>query len=257
MIATRPVSLASLALFVALSGCTAPLVRSSPPEITQVGAMRAVMRDGQSEARVSLSSVQFVPGVIAVGMEPELAGEITACDGECWSTRVVDRLPDGTAVLETVSLGGPPASGAATMLTVGRVLAWNETVLESSCDLEELLTRAEALARETGLKADWSFPMQVIAPTARVKAHVAAGACPHGDPEGAAASPPWRFDGETEGRVRIIGFRIVNGGGVSTHHGRRDHLHVLFEVNGELVSAHLDDVTVPEGTVVRIPRDWV
>jgi hypothetical protein len=252
---------AALLMLLALAGCTAPPVRSSPPEITQTGAMRAVMREGRSEARIDLDSIRFVPGVIAVGMEPGLAGEITACDGRCWTTRVVDRLENGSAVLETVELAGPdvavPTEGCATMLTVGRVLAWNEMTLDAECGLDAVLGHAETLAESAGMSADWGFPLEIIAPSATVTAHVAAGACPHGDPEGAAASPPWRFDGETAGPVRIVGFRIVNGGGVSTHHGRRDHLHVLFDVDGMLVSAHLDDVTLPAGTVVRAPRDWV
>jgi len=143
------------------------------------------------------------------------------------------------------------------MLTVGRVLAWNEMTLDAECGLDAVLAHAESLAESAGMSEDWAFPLEIIAPTARVNAHVAAGACPHGDPEGAAASPPWRFEGKTAGEARIVGFRIVNGGGVSTHHGRREHLHVLFEVDGMLVSAHLDDVTAPEGTVVRVPRDWM
>lgn len=234
-----------------VGGCT-----SSPaptgPAVSQVGAMRAVMREGRSEPRVAIDAVVTDETVIAVGMEPALAGEITALDGRCWTTRVAERDADGVAALETVDLLTAP-DAAATMLTSSRVTAWSPRTLAFDADLDALLAAAETLARDRGFDADAALPLVVEAPHARLSAHVAAGACPHGDPEGAALSPPWRFEGETEGLVTLVGFRIVGGGGVSTHHGRRDHLHALFEVNGELVSAHVDDVAVPAGSRIKVP----
>lgn len=235
------------------TGCvTAPEPGSDRPSVAHVGAMRQVMREGRSQPRTTVAEVVRDDRVVAVGMEPELAGEITAIDGRCWSTRVVDRRTDGTPILGTVDLLAAP-DARATMLTSSRVDAWISRTLTTDTNQESLLAAAEELARETGFAPEAPFALVVEAPRARLSAHVTAGACPHGEPAAAAESPPWRFEGETDGPVTVVGFRIVGGGGVSTHHGQRSHLHALFEVDGLMVSTHVDDLQLPAGARLRIP----
>ncbi|MFM1816848.1 MAG: hypothetical protein RLZ98_3543, partial [Pseudomonadota bacterium] len=87
---------------------------SSPQEIEQYGAMREVMREGKTEARVTVCDVASDASMFGVGALEGLGGEVTIDAGEVWVSRVDAGKPVTT---------GPRCMPAdrATLLSIGSI----------------------------------------------------------------------------------------------------------------------------------------
>ena len=101
---------------------------------------------------------------------------------------------------------------------------------------------SEGIAAET-------MPFVIDGEFVRLEAHVVRGGCPHA-PAGKKVEP-WR-ETRTSTKGRLVGFRTDRPAGEMTHHGTRIHVHLLLE-DSPLV-AHVDDVVVKSGSVIRLPR---
>lgn len=216
-------------------------------EVQQHGAMRAVMRDGQTEARVELVEISS-PGVIAVGALAGLEGEVTILDGEVWVARA-----DG----DDVRMSGPsPSSGdQATLLTFASVRRWNrvELAMEEAATGTVLERLIEQAARDHGVDTARPFPFVIDGVVERLEIHVVNGFCPHGSDPATIGGEPWRWSTNEPLIARIVGFYAAGAAGVLTHHGTAIHVHALVEGDGRVLTGHIDAVTLRPGASLQIP----
>ncbi|MFG0285943.1 MAG: acetolactate decarboxylase [Phycisphaerales bacterium JB039] len=240
---------AALAAALCSLGCAERARQSGPTPTTtsvqQFGAMRAVMREGSTEARVALREWAG-PNDVAVGAIEQLDGEITIVDGGAWVSRVRDGdvLTSGPAV-------EPDAK--ATLLTASRVGAWHSNRLHETlagAELEAAIVRAAA---ERGIDTSQPFPFIIRGTATSLHMHVINGFCPHSSGEAAAGREPRRIALTEPTPVTIVGFYASDAQGLLTHHGTAMHAHALVDGDGGRVTGHVDSVEIQAGATLRLP----
>jgi hypothetical protein len=165
--------------------------------------MREVLREGRSEARVSLAEAA-VPGAIGVGALAGLAGEVTVVDG-----RVLVAVPEGA---EGIEVREAEEGESAALLFLARVERWEESPLPECESYEELEDAIATALVARGIDPAAAVPVRVRGIAEEYALHVVAGACPVARPEG---PPPRRREGRNA-RVEMGG--VLRGG-----RGRDDH----------------------------------
>lgn len=213
---------------------------SPAPSIQQFGAMRAVMREGQTEPRAALVMYES-PNLFGVGAMSGLDGEVTIDDGSVWVSRVED---DGLATT------GPEAErGAfATLLTVGFAKDWEQSTLATPSDGAAIEQAIAALASVAELPADGPLLVAIDGHATQVGVHVVAGACPHARPDAEA----WRTTLAGGTPIRVVGVFATDREGELTHHGTRLHLHAIFTEKDRVATGHIDAISLEPGATLRI-----
>jgi acetolactate decarboxylase len=224
----------------------APAPGLSATPVSQVGQMRAVMREGLTEPRAALTEFVGTPHAFAVGAMAGLDGEVTILDGQVWITRVVAGRP--------VSFG-PHATpdDNATLLIGAHVSAWRSVTLPAAAGGEELEALIAQQARAHGLDASKPFPFRIEGGLSSLDMHVINGFCPHSGGEAAQANQPWTFAGAPAAHVTIVGFYAGGSEGEMTHHGTAIHAHALVRLDAERITGHVDAMTVAPGAVLMLP----
>lgn len=214
--------------------------------VTLFGEMRAVMRDGHTEARTSIADHAAIPHAYAVGAVQGLDGEITVVDGEAW----VSRVRDGAVV--TTGPGIVPQDRA-TLLAVAHVPEWRDIRLVpgQGADIEGTIARA---ARDQGLDLSRPFPFLIEGTAVSGDIHVINGFCPRSGKETTPGNEPWRLRLSAPTRVIIVGFFASDSEGVMTHHGTAMHAHALLDAKGRRITGHVDEIAFDDGAVLRLPR---
>lgn len=215
-------------------------------EVAQFGGMREVMRQGQTEPRISLADAVAEPHAVAVGALEGLAGEVTIIDGEVW----VSRMHGG----ELRVTGPEPIAGdRATLLTLAHVGAWEYVPIESAVEGIDLEALIEQAARARGVDTSRPFPFLIEGMLTSLDLHVINGYCPIATDPATVDAQPWRWSNSRRADVRIVGFYAPNAAGVMTHHGSSVHAHAILLVDGKTVTGHIDRVVVEPGMTVRVP----
>lgn len=229
----------------ALGGCAT--LRTST---VQFGAMRDVLRDGHSEARLALTDAAARPNAVAVGALEGLRGEITILDGDVWVSR-----PAGPRLQVT---GPEPVAGdQATLLTLATVGRW-QTVslnLDDVCEGAALETVIEQTARRHGLDTKRPFPFVIDGTVVQIAIHVINGFCPMATDPASVDAEPWRWTSDDPTAATIVGFYAADSAGVMTHHGTSVHAHALLELDGRMTTGHVDQFSVSPGATLRIPTE--
>ena len=206
------------------------------------------MREGQTDARVSMSQVLAKPHAFGVGAVEGLRGEIIIDDGRCWTAEVVAGAGQPVAkVREGVQSGG------ATLMVVAYVPKWSEFIIERGLASDELEAYIRDAAQHHGIDTTKPFPFVLEGEFRNLSAHVINGFCPmnpNADP-GSAENQPVRLDGVL-GRGKLIGIYAENSAGELTHHGSSMHAHVLMESSPTTV-AHVEAVAVAPTARLRLP----
>lgn len=212
--------------------------------VTQIGAMRAVMREGQSEPRANLRAMTATPAMYGVGAMAGLDGEVTIHEGEVWITRVKDGTPVTTGPV-------PAASEQATLLTFGPVARFQNHVLISSLSGEALEQAIREAAARDGIDARRPFLFTLHGQATSMRMHVVDGTCLHADP----TAPGLRLEIAEPTAVEIVGVHAEGQAGVMTHHGTSVHMHALLEWHGQPLTAHVDSAAMAPGATLSIPAD--
>lgn len=230
----------TLAAFL-LIGCAA-----APPSVEQIGAMRDVMRDGRTEARIGLADAVAQPHAVAIGALEGLAGEITILHGDVWVSRVVK---DGLRVTGPELVDGDEA----TLLTLTHVARWQSLPVMETVEGRELESLIEQSARARGIDTSKPFPFQLEGPVASIDFHVINGFCPFGTDAATIDAQPWRWSNTRSTDVIIVGFFAADAAGVMTHHGTSIHAHVILSIDGRMITGHVDEVSTAPGMTLRVP----
>lgn len=206
------------------------------------------MREGETEARVSVSQILARPHAFGVGAVEGLRGEIIIDDGRCWTGEVVSKAGQPIAQVRD----GVPSLGA-TLLVVAYVPTWSESIVEHALASDELEAYVRDAAKRSGIDATRPFPYIIEGDFRNLSAHVINGYCPMNPVAGitSAANQPVRIDGGTDSG-KLIGIYAENSAGELTHHGSSMHAHVLMESSPATV-AHVEGVALAPGATLRLP----
>ncbi len=233
-------SLCVTAIGLISAGCT-----STGVDVRQYGEIRVVLRDGRTEPRIGLSEATRLAHAHGVGALAELGGEITILDGNVWVARASDT---------GLTVSGPEvvSSDQATLLTLSVVQEWESIVLPEDVGGNQLEATIERLASERGINTAHPFPFVVKGRITKLESHVIAGSCPmSGMPGGA---DPWRTSIDEPVQATLVGFFAKGQDGIMTHHGSSAHMHIIMDKSGRTITAHVDDVVVAAGSVLRLPN---
>jgi len=210
--------------------------------VQQYGAMRDVLRMGNTQARISFEEMCKKPHAIGVGALSQLQGEITVLDGHIF----VATTPDGLSASTT---SGDKNPGSATLMTLAHVERWHHDTLPDSMPLEQAI---ESVARSHGIDSDTPFPFIIEGIAATYELHVINGFCPVATPDLAPEDQPWRTRGESTA-LKVVGFFARDRHGVMTHHGSNLHIHAIIHDGDEIISGHLDAIEMDSGSVLSVP----
>ena len=214
------------------AACAAPRWDGS---VERWGSLREVLRDGQKQGRVVLTSA-LTPDAVGLGALADLEGEIAVLGG---AARV------GRADAERA--GGEPAAAKdqAAFLVLARVPAWRTTQLDAELSFATFDPRAFGAADAR------TIPFLVQGDFADLEMHVLRGRCPY-VADDAAGEPPLRMT-RPRARGTLVGFWTSEPPGVLTHHDSNVHVHVVL-AGPDGVVAHVDSVRVLAGARVSVPE---
>jgi alpha-acetolactate decarboxylase len=207
--------------------------------------MRMVLRDGHTEPRIDLVEATQVPHAYGIGALAELEGEITIFDGSVWVARSSggDLAMSGPAVVE---------SDRATLLTLSYVRQWESAELAEALTAHDFDSVIEMLVRARGWDTSNPFPFVIDGEVSRLESHVIAGSCPLSGAGGGAE--PWHLSVDQSVQATLVGFFAGKRGGVLTHHGTSVHMHIIMVGDGRTITAHVEDVVVAAGSILRLPK---
>lgn len=224
-----------------LTGCASRTTR-----VAQYGAMRQVMREGQTEPRIRLTDAVAVPHAYGVGALEGLTGEVTIVDGSVWVARVAHGGVD-------VSGPAPLAHDQATLLTLAHVARWEPLPVTTAVEGAALESYIEEAARAMGIDTSRPFPFVIEGEAIRVDLHVINGYCPSAVDPATIDAQPWVWSSPAPGRAVIVGFYAPDAAGVMTHHGTAVHMHAVVDIDGRTVAGHVDEAAAGAGAVLRLP----
>lgn len=215
-------------------------------DVAQYGAMRQVMREGHTEARIRLGDAVARPHAYGVGALEGLAGEVTIVDGDVWVSRVAG---------EDVKVSGPQpiAQDQATLLTLTHVENWESISVTMALEGAALESFIEHAASARGIDTSRPFPFVIEGDAIRVDLHVINGYCPSAVDPATMDAQPWVWSSPAPGRAVIVGFYAPDAAGVMTHHGTAVHMHAVVDIDGRTVAGHVDEAAAGAGAVLRLP----
>ena len=217
-------------------------------QVEHFGAMREVMREGKTKARIRLVDAVATPHAFAVGALEGLAGEVTIVDGNVWVSRVT---ADGEL---RVTGPEPNENDSATLLTLGHVSKWHRTTIETAIAGVELESLIEQFANSKGIDTKKPFPFRIEGTLSKMDLHVINGYCPIATDPAMQDRKPWRRSNIEPTTVTIVGFYAPNAVAVMTHHGTSIHAHAIARADGKQIMGHVDNVTVEPGMTLFVPE---
>lgn len=212
-------------------------------KVERWGSLKEVLRNGETQGRVTLSEFREQPKVVGLGVLEGLNGEVTMVGDKLWVSTV------GDSKQQTKSLGADDATQAA-FLVSAKVTAWREWTLEKDMDLEALEAFLEPVLSESSLSQLDTVPFLVNGSFKALDAHVVNGGCPFAADEALRKEPVREKRSSATGT--LVGFRTSLPPGTLTHHGSRLHVHVALE-NPAAYAGHLDSVVIAKGSRVLLP----
>jgi alpha-acetolactate decarboxylase len=236
----------SLTLWMAFMGVSVVGCAPTSPGVQQFGAMRPVMREGQTESRIRLTAAVAQPHAIAVGALEGLAGEVTIVDGDVWVSRVVGSDLEVTGP-------DPIAQDNATLLTLAHVARWQTVPIETTAQGEQVEKLIERTARERGIDTSEPFAFMITGAAPTMNIHVINGYCPVATDPATIDAEPWRWSNAGPTDAVVVGFYAKDAAGVMTHHGTSIHAHAIVSIDGKTMTGHVDEVSVAPGMILRLP----
>ncbi len=233
--------IAAIVVFGLSIGCE--VVKESPSfEVKHAGALRDVMQKGDITAKITLSEIENLPHVYALGAVENLKGEIFVFDGK----------PFVASVKDSVLKIDKNFSGKANLLVYAQVEQWQKVNIPPEIgSVKALEAFVQEKAAELGLDVEAPFPFLLRGEAARIEWHVID--WPEGDVEHTHAKHKTSgLNGVLENDAfDIVGFYSNKHHGVFTHHSTNIHLH--FKNSDDTVSGHVDDLALDGRLVLYLP----
>lgn len=213
----------------------------APVVVQHWGGMRDVLRNGNTQGRITLADV-VGPNTIAVGALEGLGAEITIMGGQ-----VQLASADATELSKGLRIRSHNPDDQATLLVLANVPKWTQHALAPASDISALEAAIREIALAQGLDVTQPFPFRIEGTATELHVHVLNHSCPIANPEGPA---PWRFTGKNE-TITLVGFYAEDAAGTLTHHGQSSHIHAILESGS--VSGHVDSVRFRQPSSLFLP----
>lgn len=211
--------------------------------ITHYGHYKKMIHMKKTDGVVNLQEALDLQHVFAVGATAQGTAEITVIDSRVWLDYGADGLGNAK--------GTVPADEEAVLLVRAQVEEWQEVEVPEDMNISELYVFILAQAEAHGLDTKEPFPFLLEGGFYDVDWHVLNGtkAASGGHKQGGIFKKITEHRDQTGGTV--IGFYSAASQGVFTHPGESWHLHIVFEK--EEKAGHLDEVSVKQGTLLKLP----
>ncbi len=221
--------------------------------IVQYGKMHEAIGQKQDQGRVELKKLVRRPHFYGVGALEGLDGETTILDGKVFVTRV-----DARGQLNAMQAASA-ADQSATLLVGAYVPSWTEHKVTKTVSPEELDNYVAKEAKDAGISTSAPFVFTVEGQFTDVRFHVIHGACPLHARLKKIQLPKEKQPFETDlAKIggTIVGVYAKNSAGDITHPGTSTHMHIVFkdQKSGEMVTGHLEQLKLEEGTVLHLPK---
>ncbi len=226
-----------------LSCDPSPQAIEADREVLYAGALRSIMHQGDVSVQMDLADLKDRAHLYALGAVEDLKGEILILDGQPWISSVQD---------SALSLSSSFDKGAV-LLVWTEVDQWKDFPVPDSvrtyADLERYVFEQAA---GYGIDTDKPFPFLLGGLAESFNWHVIDW------PDGDSVHTHQKhvesgMNGQMENQlVDILGFYSTHHHAVFTHHSTNMHLHV--KTRGHVLAGHLDDLTLGEGMVLRLPE---
>jgi alpha-acetolactate decarboxylase len=219
--------------------------------IIQYGKMRDAIGGQQHQGHVRISHLVRHPHFYGVAALEKLDGEVTIHDGEITATRVA-----ANGRLAQADVWGDLQ---ATFLIGAYVPAWTEHVVTHDVGPDELDRYLARQASQAGVDSNRPFVFLAEGEFKDVRLHVIHGACPmHARLKRIELPEKLRpFEADLE-KVNgtIVGVFARDAVGDLTHPATMIHAHLLFTDpdSGKLVTGHVEQMGMVEGTTLRFPQ---
>ncbi len=214
------------------------------------GSMHEVMGEHRSEGRVQLADLTGKPHLYAVAAPEGLMGEITVFDSD----------PTVTGVTTNNKLEVLDAEGhQATLLVGAYVSSWSDHGLKQETTSADFDKTVRDEASKAGLDVSTPFVFIAEGEFKDVRVHVLRGAFPmHAKMQGVdlpAEQEPYESEfANINGK--LVGVYAENAVGQLTHPGTSTHVHLIYKdpSSGQTVTAHVEQIGMSEGAVLRLPQ---
>lgn len=206
------------------------------------GAARNVMMGIDLSSTIWLDSLLTSPHLIALGPIEDLQGEITALNGEVWTSTV---QKEKILVEQRSDVRAP-------FLVYAHVPEWKSYTasaqLQNLSDLESFI---DSLGRAHGFDKDDAFALRIIAHWQQVDYHIIMRDVNEKEHSHEAHNKAKRKYTLNDSRGELVGFFSRQHEGVFTHRGQYIHVHFLPE--DRQTSGHLDGVKHTGNVEVLLP----
>ena len=212
--------------------------------VKSYGHFKKMMHMKKTEGVVNIQKAIPPVNGYAVGAIQKGLGEITVIDSKVW----LDYGKDGIGH----SVNSTPANEKAALLVTSQVEKWREIRVENQLSRERLFKFILDKAEQYGLDVNAPFPFILEGSFDNLLLHVINGQ--HSNSGG------HRKEGHLLKQIKeernkqkaiVIGFYSANTQGVYTHPGESWHLHAV--IKDENIGAHVDDISVLNGSILKLP----
>jgi len=227
-------------LFIAGTACS---YRQAGVKVEYKGALMDIMHGGDLSGKIHLKSVANKQRLYALGAAEGLKGEIIILGGKSIISEVENQQVKTTQTFDR----------KAALLVYTEVKNWIEARLpDSITTYKQLEAFLPQLARHHNIPSDKPFPFLLEGKVQIVDWHVI-----DWEPKDRDHTHEKHKNSGLKGRlqdsdVELLGFYSEKHQGIFTHRGSFMHLHLHAKT--PLLSAHVDDLTVGKGMIVKLPK---
>jgi hypothetical protein len=216
------------------------------PEVRWFGALREILHEGRLGGRAPIAAALQRPHAYALGALAALDGEFVVLDGVVH----LSRPARGGGLTNARSSSG---RDSAALMVFAHVPGWRSFPLRRAIPVAALADTVLARAAALGLPAEGPLPFLIEGPMANLAWHVADGRKLPAGPSTHEAHAAASVHG-TRATVRgtLLGFASRRHKGDFMHRDSDTHLHVWLPADS--LSAHVDDVVVSPGAILKLPR---
>lgn len=231
-------------IFLFICGCGVP-VSAGNYNLQSYGHFKKMMHMKKTDGVVTLKEVLPSANGYAVGAIQQGLGEITVIGDKVW----LDYGKDGIGH----SVNTIPADEKAVLLVTAQVPEWREYKISDDVTAAGLHQLILATARENGLDIESPFPFLVDGKFSHVLFHVINGRNPKPKAHGHGGLFIKLKEKRVDQQAVVVGFYSAKTQGVYTHPGESWHLHVVIQ--DENIGAHVDDISVLKGSILKLPAN--
>jgi len=234
-----------IGMLIFLTGLLLSCINKNEPSssilVHHSGALKTIM-SGNIAATINLDSLSKRNHLYALGATENLKGEI----------QIFDSKPSNSFVRNSNLLIEDSFNLKAALFVYAEVEKWDEFIIEKVTNKDELEEIIFEIAKTNGQNIEKPFPFLLEGQVVTLDWHVinwkeGDTIHNHAKHKESGLSGTMR---NTE--VKILGFYSTKHKAVFTHHTTNMHLH--FSTDDDLIAGHVDDLLVPEGITLKLPK---